>query len=126
MSELPGMLHSMARVHLQAADDHVAALAHERDPVRAVVELVWNAVDAAGREGLDRLGSDETRARITSIFAPYLIAHRDIEFIYDGSRIDPSSNIASDQMHPITWIHNGVEHEALLRVIEWAEGGERA
>lgn len=31
---------------LQAGDDHVARMAHEGDPVRAVVELVWNAVDA--------------------------------------------------------------------------------
>ena len=31
---------------LTASDDHVARLAHEGDPVRAVVELVWNAVDA--------------------------------------------------------------------------------
>jgi hypothetical protein len=30
---------------LRASDDHVASLAHESDPVRAVVELVWNAVD---------------------------------------------------------------------------------
>lgn len=40
------MLQLMGRIHLQAADDHVAALAHERDPVRAVAELVWNALDA--------------------------------------------------------------------------------
>ncbi|MFE9328532.1 ATP-binding protein [Nocardia sp. NPDC052278] len=31
---------------LQAGDDLVARIAHERDPVRGVIELVWNAVDA--------------------------------------------------------------------------------
>ena len=36
----------MAEFHLQAGDDHVERLAHENDPVRAVVELIWNAVDA--------------------------------------------------------------------------------
>lgn len=36
----------MADLRLQASDDHVARIAHEGDPVRAVVELVWNAVDA--------------------------------------------------------------------------------
>jgi hypothetical protein len=36
----------MAELHLQAGDDHVERLAHENDPVRAVVELIWNAVDA--------------------------------------------------------------------------------
>ena len=36
----------MADLHLTADDDHVERLAHENDPVRALVELVWNAIDA--------------------------------------------------------------------------------
>lgn len=36
----------MAELVLQAGDGHVARLAHESDAVRAVVEMVWNAVDA--------------------------------------------------------------------------------
>ena len=35
----------MEELVLQATDDLVARIAHENDPVRAVVELVWNAVD---------------------------------------------------------------------------------
>jgi hypothetical protein len=35
----------MAELVLQASDDLVARLAHEGDPVRALVELVWNAID---------------------------------------------------------------------------------
>lgn len=35
----------MAELILQASNDLVARIAHESDPVRAVVELVWNAVD---------------------------------------------------------------------------------
>lgn len=31
---------------LTASDDHVARLAHEGAPVRAIIELIWNAVDA--------------------------------------------------------------------------------
>jgi hypothetical protein len=31
---------------LTASDDHVARMAHEGDPVRAIVELVWNSIDA--------------------------------------------------------------------------------
>jgi hypothetical protein len=31
---------------LEASNSHVARLAHEADPIRAVVELIWNAVDA--------------------------------------------------------------------------------
>ncbi len=36
----------MAELHLRADDDHVERLAHENDPVRAIVELIWNAIDA--------------------------------------------------------------------------------
>jgi len=31
---------------LRASDDHVERIAHEGDPVRAVVELAWNSIDA--------------------------------------------------------------------------------
>lgn len=36
----------MSELVLAAADDLVERIAHERDAVRAVVELIWNAVDA--------------------------------------------------------------------------------
>lgn len=36
----------MEYLQLTASDDHVARLAHEDDPVRAIIELIWNAVDA--------------------------------------------------------------------------------
>lgn len=36
----------MKTYRLEAGDDHVQKLAHENDPVRAVIELVWNSLDA--------------------------------------------------------------------------------
>ncbi|NJP34640.1 ATP-binding protein, partial [Micromonospora thermarum] len=36
----------MRRVHLEAAPDHVQALAKEHDPLGAIKELVWNSLDA--------------------------------------------------------------------------------
>jgi hypothetical protein len=36
----------MRRVHLEAAEDHVQRLARETDPLGAVKELIWNALDA--------------------------------------------------------------------------------
>ncbi|OZF42698.1 ATP-binding protein [Rhodococcus sp. 14-2470-1a] len=36
----------MKKFRLEAGDDHVQKLAHENDPVRAVIELVWNSLDA--------------------------------------------------------------------------------
>ena len=43
------MLLLVDRIHLEAADDHVQVLAHEGDPVRAVLELIWNGLDADAR-----------------------------------------------------------------------------
>lgn len=37
---------TMPELVLQASDDLVARIAREGDPVRAIVELVWNAIDA--------------------------------------------------------------------------------
>lgn len=36
----------MARIQLEAGNDLVQRLAHENDPVKAVIELVWNSLDA--------------------------------------------------------------------------------
>lgn len=36
----------MEDLELRAGEDHIERLAHEGDPVRALVELVWNAIDA--------------------------------------------------------------------------------
>ncbi|WP_434966266.1 ATP-binding protein [Janibacter indicus] len=40
----------MPRIQLEAGDDHIERLAHENDPVRAVIELVWNSLDADAHE----------------------------------------------------------------------------
>lgn len=36
----------MVRTQLEACDDLVERLAHVTDPVKAVVELIWNSLDA--------------------------------------------------------------------------------
>lgn len=51
-------------LRLQAGDDHVERLAHENDPVRAVVELIWNAIDAEATEVVVTLERDETLGAI--------------------------------------------------------------
>jgi hypothetical protein len=50
VSALTHRVVAVAELILQAVDDHVARLAHESDPVRAVIELIWNAVDAEATE----------------------------------------------------------------------------
>lgn len=36
----------MSSISLEAGDDLVERLAHEKDPVNAAVEIVWNSLDA--------------------------------------------------------------------------------
>lgn len=57
----------MAELVLQASDDLVARLAHESDPVRAIVELVWNAIDGEAHAVAVRLERDSTLGAITSV-----------------------------------------------------------
>ncbi|GAB6938843.1 ATP-binding protein [Isoptericola variabilis] len=40
----------MARIQLEAGNDLVQRLAHENDPIKAVIELVWNGLDADAHE----------------------------------------------------------------------------
>lgn len=46
MSVAAGKIDSMRTITLAAGDDHVQRLAGEKDPVRAVIELIWNSLDA--------------------------------------------------------------------------------
>ena len=50
----------MTELNLQADDDHVERLAHENDPVRAIVELIWNAIDAEAPTVTVELEHDDT------------------------------------------------------------------
>jgi hypothetical protein len=50
---------NMAELRLQAGDDHVERLAHENDPVRAIVELIWNAIDAEASQVIVNIERDE-------------------------------------------------------------------
>lgn len=55
----------MANFHelvLVAGDDHVARVAHEGDPLRAVIELIWNAIDAEADDVAVALERDEHEA----------------------------------------------------------------
>lgn len=48
----------MSGLVLQASDDLVARLAREGDPVRAIVELIWNSIDAEASAVTVRLDRD--------------------------------------------------------------------
>ena len=52
----------VADLILQASDDRVARIAHEGDPVKTVVELVWNSLDAEATRVRVMLERDTTEA----------------------------------------------------------------
>src|SRR6266498_5358695 len=57
----------MAELILEASDAHVARLAHESDPVRALVELIWNAVDAEAWRVVVRIERDDDTCSIIAV-----------------------------------------------------------
>lgn len=52
----------MQELVLRASDDHVASIARESDPLRAIVELVWNGIDAEAATVAVQLQRDATDA----------------------------------------------------------------
>jgi len=57
----------MSELVLQASDDLVSRLAHEGDPVRAVVELIWNGIDAEASTVTVRLERDNPMEAISAV-----------------------------------------------------------
>ncbi len=57
----------MAELVLQAGDGHVARLAHESDPIRSMVEMIWNAIDAEAWNVTVRIERDDVLGAITAV-----------------------------------------------------------
>ncbi len=75
---------------------------------------------------LNRLLADTAPATVAAALAPYLIAHADVEVVYDGVAIRPQDNVAAEQTYDLSFEHEDVEQAARLRVIEWRVGSERS
>jgi hypothetical protein len=50
---------TVARIQLEAGNDLVQRLAHENDPIKAVIELVWNSLDADAHDVVVTLHRNE-------------------------------------------------------------------
>ena len=57
----------MAELVLQAGDGHVAQLAHESDAIRAIVEMIWNAIDAEAWKVSVRIERDDLLGAIVAV-----------------------------------------------------------
>jgi hypothetical protein len=75
---------------------------------------------------LNQLSAESAHGMIAAALAPYLIAHPDVEVIFDGRLVHPQDNIADQGDYDLTFEHGGVAHAASMRVIEWRDGTERS
>lgn len=94
------------------------------DPVRTS-EPTGTRFEATGRDKLDRLEKDETRERVTSALAPYLLSYPQVSVTVDNKRLNPTDEIENDVREPLSWVYDGVEQNAELRIIEWKRGSGR-
>lgn len=81
--------------------------------------------EASGRDGLDRLDTDNARLSLAAALAPYLITYDTVSITYDGTRFHPSDNILQDDTLDVTWQHEATQHSARLRIIEWRQASGR-
>lgn len=84
--------------------------------------------EATGKKSaiLNKLLTDSVPNTIAADLAPYLLAHPDIEVVYDSRLIRPQDNILDEKTYPLTFEHGGASHNAVLRIIEWREGKGRS
>lgn len=77
---------------------------------------------AVGRDGIDRLGTEQAEEFLSIALAPHLMANDTIEVVYDGTRLDPIRNLVADTgYHDVTWTYGSEVHQARIRVIEWTK-----
>lgn len=82
---------------------------------------------AAGRQGIDRLGTEQAEEFMAIALAPHLMANEVIEVVYDGTRLDPARNITHDtDYQPLSWTHGSTVHNSQVRIIEWAKAEKNA
>jgi hypothetical protein len=82
---------------------------------------------ASGRQGLDRLATEEAEEFLSMALAPHLMASKGIEVVYDGARLDPARNVASDTGYqPLSWPVGADQGHAQIRVIEWVKAERSA
>lgn len=76
---------------------------------------------AAGRGSLGRLEGDSARPRISAALALHLLTYPEIVVSYDGTSLDPGASIERTTPHELRWSFGGVEHRAVLKVVEWQD-----
>lgn len=88
------------------------------EPVETSAET-GTKFEATGRDNLNRLDADTARAKITAALAPYLMTYPDVSVVYDNRPLRPADEIERDVSEVLTWQHEGADHQAGLRIIEW-------
>lgn len=82
---------------------------------------------AAGRDSIDRLGTEHATEFLTMALAPHLMANEGITVVYDGSRLDPHENVTADTGYQdLTWTVGSATFTAQIRIIEWVKAERNA
>ena len=82
---------------------------------------------ATGREGIDRLATEQAEDFMAAALAPHLMANDSIAVVYDETRLDPRQNITNDtDYQPLAWTHGVAEYVAQIRIIEWTRAEKNA
>jgi histidine kinase/DNA gyrase B/HSP90-like ATPase len=75
---------------------------------------------------LNQLSAESAHGVVAAALAPYLMAHPDVEVVFDGRPVRPQDNIADQQTYDLTFQHGGTTHTASIRIIEWLDGTDRS
>lgn len=90
-------------------------------------EATGTTFRAVGREGVDRLVTEQASEFLAMALAPHLMANEEIVVVYDGDRVDPSQNICADTGYQqLTWTHGSEHFDAQIRIIEWIKAERSA
>lgn len=74
---------------------------------------------AEGRDSLNSLDTDSARLRLSAALALHLQTYPQIEVRYDGQKIDPSMSVERTTDHEVKFEHEGITHDAVVKIIEW-------
>ncbi|MFI6741879.1 ATP-binding protein [Nonomuraea sp. NPDC050451] len=99
---------------IDARNDFVISDPKPTDESPGTIFEAWG-----GQGGLNALLAESATNKIITEFGPYLIRYPNISVVYDGKRVEPGPAINKDTLRPFSFVVDGTEFSANIRIIEW-------
>lgn len=108
--------------------------AGREDPFYLTEERAASVTDPTGcavtitkiRRSLNQLMQPDARRELASMFAPFLLRHRDRSLVFDGKPIRPADAIAERGRIPTFFVKcDESRYEVSIAIIHWKEGHKR-